>query len=376
MGKRGSPKPYKSEHPIPIAAATPLANLSLNSVLLHDWWLGMAQPRGLAVGGFECRGRQGQRVLCSAAIAKRHDATTLETADGITIAISGFINTSRTLQNGFPPQVCSHFLFGFPYDWQEYASLCSNEESISIGTQASITGLLGVNRSSGSDAISFLPASLDNLPATRVRDLLMFSTGDSQNSILKRTISDLVLEKLSTHASKNATISVDSNMGNKHPNVCPYSTDAENSNCHKKVKVIQNHIDDNNISYSRSKRTVESQDEGQSRMGVSILTPTTGVTTRSMTRLKYLTEKQEGLTSKSSVKHIKGVQLSSPEAEENRYRENQEHKQAKNLSAKPFLIPKSNPQHSTSEPCTMYRKIGTRSALSGSCTTTSSKAER
>ncbi|XVE62113.1 hypothetical protein DITRI_Ditri06bG0093100 [Diplodiscus trichospermus] len=249
MGKRRcSPKPL----PIPIAAATPLTNLSLNSVLLHDWWLCVAHPRGLAIGGYECRGRQGQRVFCSAPIAKRHDATTLETADGITVAICGFINTSRTLQNGFPSQVCSHFLFGFPYNWEEYASRCSNEESVSRGTQASITGLLGFNSSSGSNAISFEPASLDNLPATKAR-------------------------------------------------------------------FIQNHIDDNNISYSRGKRTVETQNEGHSRMGVSILAPTTGVTTRSMSRLKYRTEKQEGLSSKSSLKRVKGIQFSSPGAKENHH---------------------------------------------------------
>ncbi|XP_022767867.1 protein EMBRYO DEFECTIVE 1674 [Durio zibethinus] len=280
-GTTYSPKSYKSNDPIPIPVdvAIPLANLSLNSVLLHDWWLDMAHPSGLAVGGFECRGRQGQRVFCSAAIAKRHDATTLETTDGIAIAISGFINTSRSLQNGFPPEVCSHFLFGFPYDWEEYASQFSNEDPFS---------LLGDNRSSHSNMISFLPASLENLPATKIRDLLMFSAGDSQNSILKRTTFSHLLEKLST----DTIISVDSNMGNEHPKVCPYSAHADNSNCDKKVKVIQKHVDDN-ISYSRSKRTVDSQNNGQSRMGVSILTPSTGVTTRSMKRLKLLTEKHE-----------------------------------------------------------------------------------
>ncbi|XP_007026506.2 PREDICTED: protein EMBRYO DEFECTIVE 1674 [Theobroma cacao] len=296
-GTRYSPKPYKSDHPV--TAATPLANLSLNFVLLHDWWLGRAQPRGLAIGGFECRGRQGQRVFCSAVIAKRHDATTLETADGITVAISGFINTSRTHQNGFPLEFCSHFLYGFPYDWEEYASQYSNEESAGRGTQASMT--------SRSNAVSFLPASLDNLPATRIRDLLMFSAGDSENSFLKRTITDHVLGKLSTHASQDARTSVDSDMGNTHSNTCSYSADGENSNCHKKVKVNRNHMDDNNISDTRSTITVESQNDVQSKMGVSILTRPTGVTTRSMTRLKYLTQKQEGLSSKSSVKHIKAV---------------------------------------------------------------------
>lgn len=334
MGKRKySPKPFKPEHPVSISSPTPLANLSLNSVLLHDWWLGMAQPRGLAVVGFECRGRQGQRLLCSAAIAKRHDATNLETADGITISISGFINTSRTLENGFPPQVCSDFLFGFPYDWEKYASPSSNEEYVS-------TGLHGVNRSSGCNANFFLPASLDGIPATRLRDLQMFSAGDSH---VKRKIFDHVQEKLSTRASQHLAISVDSDLGNKHPD--------------KKVKVFQNHIDDNNISCSRSKRRLESQNEGQSR------TPATGVTTRSMTRLKCPTENQGG--------------LSSVEANGIHCRENRKHKPAKNLPVKSFTIPKSNPQLSTSEPCTMDPgKIRTRSASRGSHATTSLKEEK
>ncbi|KAE8685346.1 EMB1674 protein [Hibiscus syriacus] len=275
MGKRKekrkySKKPYTSDQlvPVPIASPTPLVNLSLNSVLLYDWWLCTAKPRDLAVGGFECRGRQGQRVMYSAAIAKRHDATTLETTDGIMVAISGFINTSRTLENGFSPKVCGHFLFGFPYDWEEYASpseaCSSNEESVCHG----------------SSAISSLPPSLDKLhvPAARMRDLLMFSAGDSQKLVF-----DHMLQKLSSHDSQNAVITVGSNTGNKHPEVRPYSAaDCENSNCQKKVKVIEN---DNNTSCSRSKTRVESK-EVQSRIGVGSITQTIGVKTRSLIRLK------------------------------------------------------------------------------------------
>lgn len=55
--------------------------------------------------------RLGVRVFSSAAISKRHNATTLETTDGINITISGFINRSRTRQNGFPSEVCVSFLF-------------------------------------------------------------------------------------------------------------------------------------------------------------------------------------------------------------------------------------------------------------------------
>ncbi|TYI13871.1 hypothetical protein ES332_A08G088000v1 [Gossypium tomentosum] len=302
MGKRNrerrkSEKPCKSDQlvAVPIGSPTPLANLSLNSVVLHDWWLCMVQPKGLAVGGFQCRGRQGQRVLCSAAIAKRHDATTLETADGITVAISGFINTSRTLQNGFSPKVCSHFLFGFPYDWEEYASH-SNEQSFCSSTEASSTTSL-----LHSNAMSLPLPSLDNLhvPAARIRDLLMLSAGDSPNSVFDH----MLLQKLSTHDFQNAeSTTADSNMGNKDPKDCPYSVaDGENSNCHKE-KVIQNHVDDNNILCSRSKTTVGSWNED-----VSILTPpnTRGVITRSMTRLKRRTSER-----------LKRLRLSSSELKE------------------------------------------------------------
>ncbi|XP_039050727.1 uncharacterized protein LOC120191935 [Hibiscus syriacus] len=274
--RRYSERQYTSDQLVPIASPTALANLSLNSkVLLYDWWLCTAKTGGLAVGGFECRGRQGQRVLHTAAIAKRREATTLETADGITVSISGFINTSRTLENGFSSKVCSHFLFGFPYDWEEYAShlegCSSNEESVCRG----------------SSAISSLPPSLDRLPvpAAKIRDLLMFSAGDSQKLVL-----DHMLQKLTSHDSQNAIIADDSNTGNKHPEVRPYSAaDGENSNCQNKVKVMEN---DNNMSHSRSKTTVESKKD-QSRLGV-------GVKTRSMTWLK---QKRACLRSSASSKN-------------------------------------------------------------------------
>ncbi|KAE8686105.1 hypothetical protein F3Y22_tig00111085pilonHSYRG00059 [Hibiscus syriacus] len=108
-----------------------------------------AESRGLAVGGFECRGRQGQRVLYSAANAKRHDATTLETADGIMVAISGLSIALVHLKMAF------HL----------------------------------------SCAISSLPP-LDKLPvpAARMRNLLMFSAGDSRKLVFNH-----MLQKLSSH---------------------------------------------------------------------------------------------------------------------------------------------------------------------------------
>ncbi|XP_039020325.1 uncharacterized protein LOC120152101 [Hibiscus syriacus] len=93
--------------------------------------------------------RQGQRVLYSAANAKRHDATTLETADGIMVAISGLSIALVHLKMAF------HL----------------------------------------SCAISSLPP-LDKLPvpAARMRNLLMFSAGDSRKLVFNH-----MLQKLSSH---------------------------------------------------------------------------------------------------------------------------------------------------------------------------------
>ncbi|OMO57893.1 SANT associated [Corchorus capsularis] len=385
MGKRirkatrhsPSPNPHdKSDNktPISIAAATPLATLSLNSVLLHDWWLGTprdaAHSKGLSIAGFEFRGRQGQRLFCSSAIAKRHGATTLETADGIKIAISGFINISRTLQSGFSLEFCSHFHLGFPYDWEEYASQYSDNEACATRcTEASVTGLLGPFGSSPSNPISPLPVSLDSLSAPGIRDLLMFSTKDSQNSLPKGAIFDHVLQKLGNHDSQNVIISADSNIRKKHSTTSSFSANDQNSNDCKKVKLKQNHMDEDYIPASRSARTMEHLNDGQSKRGVSILTPIPGVRTRSMTKLKNLTEKQEVLSLKSSVESEIAVQVSSPKAKRgNHYGETQENRLAKNVSAN---SPKKSSHLSTSEPSQKHpRKIATRSALRGNCSTT------
>ncbi|RVW59948.1 Protein embryo defective 1674 [Vitis vinifera] len=97
--------------------------------------------------------RQGIRVFSSGAIAKRHDATTLETADGITITIVGFLNKSRTHQNGFPSE--------------EYAVQCFVGESTKSGVSKKPSGCEEFNSPSTNSANNLLPASLDDLPVTR-----------------------------------------------------------------------------------------------------------------------------------------------------------------------------------------------------------------
>ncbi|KAF5737154.1 hypothetical protein HS088_TW13G00032 [Tripterygium wilfordii] len=43
--------------------------------------------------------------------------------------IQGFMNKLRTVENGFPSEVFSHFSFGFPTYWEEYAKKYLREES-------------------------------------------------------------------------------------------------------------------------------------------------------------------------------------------------------------------------------------------------------
>lgn len=52
---------------------------------------------------------EAMRVFVSAPIIKRYDVFSLETADGVYVIISGFINQERTRENGFAPEVCSFF---------------------------------------------------------------------------------------------------------------------------------------------------------------------------------------------------------------------------------------------------------------------------
>ncbi|KAJ4839336.1 hypothetical protein Tsubulata_029971 [Turnera subulata] len=198
------PKLAQSDHNP--SARTQLSCLSVKSVLLYDWWLARADGgKGLAVAGFTTRERQGVRGFCSAAIVKRHDTTILESKDGILITVCGFINRSRTLQNGFPAQICSWFLLGFPYGWEKYATPGYCEESADKDVGMGISG-------SGRDRFSIPPVSFDDLPVTKIRDTLMFSLGDS----LEFSLHD-ILRPYRGKSSKHTTESSSSNMEGESP---------------------------------------------------------------------------------------------------------------------------------------------------------------
>ncbi|ONK78199.1 uncharacterized protein A4U43_C02F15570 [Asparagus officinalis] len=112
----------------PPSGSTPFSPSSSFSkcVLLLEWWLLKSDTdsggKRLAVGGLNAYGKQVTRVFTSAPIVTRFDAYTVETADGITVRIQGFINKARTHLNGVPPEVSQCFLIGFPYNWDKYAN--------------------------------------------------------------------------------------------------------------------------------------------------------------------------------------------------------------------------------------------------------------
>ncbi|KAH6832150.1 hypothetical protein C2S53_007428 [Perilla frutescens var. hirtella] len=101
-------------------------------ILLHTWWLVKADPdshgKRLGIGGYTLEEKLGMRTFCSASIVKKHDATTLQTVDGITVMVHGYLDRSRTLENGFSEEVCDHFQIGFPYYWEDFAALSDSSE--------------------------------------------------------------------------------------------------------------------------------------------------------------------------------------------------------------------------------------------------------
>ncbi|KFK36437.1 hypothetical protein AALP_AA4G124300 [Arabis alpina] len=152
--------------PFSLGAITPVIG-TLKSVSLSDWWLTKkTKENGLGIEGFESKsGSVARRLFSSGAITKRHDSTNLETFDGITVCISGFINQSRTLQNGISLDVCNRFLLGFPYNWKEE----------SVETKKADLGI-----------------SFDDIPVSRLQDLLVTTC----STCLKSKILDHVVDSL------------------------------------------------------------------------------------------------------------------------------------------------------------------------------------
>ncbi|CAN6690015.1 unnamed protein product [Malus baccata var. baccata] len=75
--------------------------------LFYTWFLvnqNLGINQGLIAGGFKFSDEL-LREFSSAPISKRFDIFTLETLDGICVAIIGFINEQNTIENGIPSEV-------------------------------------------------------------------------------------------------------------------------------------------------------------------------------------------------------------------------------------------------------------------------------
>ncbi|XP_059653562.1 kinetochore-associated protein KNL-2 homolog isoform X2 [Cornus florida] len=265
--------------------ATTICSSFIKNVYLHDWWLIKADlgsgSRQLGVGGFSSRESRGIRAFRAAAIAKRHDTVTLETVDGITVTLSGFINRSLTLQSGFPSEVCNHFLFGFPYCWEVYAARCFGEESTSRAVPSRVSSLDGFNMSSNDGSNSSPPICLDDLPVTQIRDIVMSTLDDSENSLLAKNIFSDMLREYGGNTFKDNGASCHSNTGKSSPIKTGNSVLNETPS-DKKLKVKRKFRSDDGISHAT--------DMGR-EMGIP--SSSKGIATRSMTRLKNLKSKQE-----------------------------------------------------------------------------------
>ncbi|KAL9669500.1 hypothetical protein QQ045_007047 [Rhodiola kirilowii] len=171
-------------------------SLSFKSVCLHDWWI-IKPPegqQGLAVAGFSSREGKNDRAFKSAPISKRHDATTLETVDGFTIALVGSIDKYFTEQNGFSDEICCNFYFGFPYNWEEYMVKGSTEV---LHAHASDFAKPAVRTRSRSQRNDSQPESLDDPPVTSRSDPLMSSRRESDCCIRTMKAMDDLFECLS-----------------------------------------------------------------------------------------------------------------------------------------------------------------------------------
>ncbi|KAH7521396.1 hypothetical protein FEM48_Zijuj07G0028600 [Ziziphus jujuba var. spinosa] len=232
-------------------STTRIIPASVKSVFLCDWWLDKVNDKQLAVGGFASRERLSTRVFISTPVSKRHCATKLETADGITITVCGLINRSRTLQNGIPSEVCNQFLLGFPYNWEDYATL--GEES-SAGASSTIT--------SGKSEDN-IPFSLNDLHETRTCDLLLSNIQNLDYNLFAESICNEIQRPLGTTCSEKAGASISSNMECEH--------------------LIRNGKSGLNVTPIKCKKVKTDYKSHQLSNGVGV-----GVCTRSMTRIKNL----------------------------------------------------------------------------------------
>ncbi|XP_004298051.1 PREDICTED: protein EMBRYO DEFECTIVE 1674-like [Fragaria vesca subsp. vesca] len=282
--------------PPPPFSAPRTVSASLKSVLLDDWWLVKAQGNNaLAVEGFARSLRPAIRTFSSAAISKRHTATTLETIDGIIVTLCGLLNISRTSQNGFPPEIYDRYLLGFPFDWEEHAAALLGQGS--TGKSASARNSSQKYMSLEHSESNQLPFSISDVPATATRDFIMSCVGDSEHL---KTILDDILRTLGDNVFGDTTPQINSNMEDSDPVEKVESGCNETLTMAKKVHIDGDRNKSANIHSKGSQKSKKGMYSGRN------LTGKISVPRRSSARLKNKNEMQDSsmtLDSELEVMH-------------------------------------------------------------------------
>ncbi|GKE62067.1 hypothetical protein Tco_1512434 [Tanacetum coccineum] len=98
----------------------------------------------------------------------------------MTMLRSCFLNCSQVSYMSFK-QVCNRFTSGFPYNWEEYDAK-------------------SVDKKCDDTAKRSFPVSFDDLPVTRVRDLLLSSTEESES----RALTSIIVRDILKHCSEES----------------------------------------------------------------------------------------------------------------------------------------------------------------------------
>ncbi|XP_042377895.1 uncharacterized protein LOC121970935 [Zingiber officinale] len=228
--------------PTPATMFSPTSAADQKVVSLFDWWLFEAEKhvdgKRLAVSGFTKR-QQAARIFYSAPIVKRNDAYTIEAADGVIVLLDGMINKSRTQDNGFPLEMCNHFLVGFPYDWDHYIGgyyrtrATCNPVKLSSHNQIPVDSTYSAGKT--------LPVHLEEFSFGRVRNFLSSAGNKVTDSFiaLQKIVSSRMdpemqkfvsspVDELSKHVDKN-----DGTMVGSDPSFKMYAKGT--ATCHKQV---------------------------------------------------------------------------------------------------------------------------------------------
>ncbi|XP_048128220.1 kinetochore-associated protein KNL-2 homolog isoform X2 [Rhodamnia argentea] len=252
---------------------------SRTQVFLNEWWLVNANGKGLAIGGFAHRDER-VSLFCSAPIVKRHDTTTFETADGMTIMVGGLINRLRTLENGFSSKVCNKFLLGFPYDWAEYSTSCYGEDSSIQAGSVKATVSEETDSQSRSTTNYFEATSLDDVTVPKLRDL--FSLGDLDDSFLMEKIYDDVVGMLGSSAEHDGEF-----LRSSRKNSLGMAAKSQFNEAQiKKKKSSEDGLCKHNEDILSARKTVKKVNHKSGRQLRALRRRREGVSTRSMTKLK------------------------------------------------------------------------------------------